>query len=121
MSQRRSYDAPMFLEPLPPSGARGSGEKQRGRVVVVAQAFCPYCRQFSRIGHTVALVRVGPHLAWREHWVTTGDGQRVQCRASSAGLCETGVNAEEHKRWAKAVPECTCTSDAATVIAGGVS
>lgn len=43
---------------------------------------CPGCTA-PRIG----LVRLGDHLIWRQHWITTWHGTRVLCYASFIAVC----------------------------------
>lgn len=49
----------------------------------VGHAGCPQCTN-----EKVGLVRQGPHLAYKNHWVSTWGGTSRQCTAGGQRLCD---------------------------------
>jgi hypothetical protein len=68
----------MFDEP-----PRRSKKRRTPSPRSVTRAKCPKCLTAMPVG----LIRVGEHLVWREHYITTWGGARRPCPASGVAVC----------------------------------
>lgn len=91
--------APLFDEP-----PRIVKQKPATAPRSIAWGNCPCCAH-QRVG----LIRVGPHLTWRQHDVTTWGGVRVPCRASGVAVC----NAAEQQPYVQGSQAAACPHELA--------
>lgn len=99
MTTAKKYDPAVDHEPLFDAadlaigGGVRMGEHARAVERAVTTAYCPGHHGDKKTG----VMRQGAHLVWRIHDVMTFGGARIQCSASGATLCQTGLRRGEKR------------------------